>query len=123
MKKIQKIAAILFLAIVVVLVAFGALSHSLYYSPQAAELPCRDCEGAARAVHVDGFDPYYREIGADTVQTPVVLLHGGPGQSSLTFKTGFDFLAETRRVVFYDQRGFGNSQIKPGAEFYTIRLT
>lgn len=122
MKRILKIIVTLFLATSVLLVAFGVVSHSLYYAPQSATLPCRGCEGIARAVNVGGFDLYYREVGMDTTQTPVVLLHGGPGQSSQTFKNGFDFLAKTRRVVLYDQRGSGNSQIKPGAEFYTIDL-
>ncbi len=120
MKRTLKIIVRIILALCVVLVAFGAVSHYLYYGSQAAELPCRNFEDDARAVNVGGFDLYYREMGTDTTQTPVVLIHGGPGQSSQTFKDGFDFLAATRRVIFYDQRGSGNSQIKPGAKFYTI---
>jgi proline iminopeptidase len=51
---------------------------------------------------------------------PIVLLHGGPGHSSRSFKQGFDFLARDHRVILYDQRGSGYSQIKPDSSLYTI---
>jgi proline iminopeptidase len=51
---------------------------------------------------------------------PVLLVHGGPGHSSLSFKNSFDFLADQTRVIYYDQRGSGNSQIKPEPADYTI---
>ncbi|MBK8617997.1 MAG: alpha/beta fold hydrolase [Anaerolineales bacterium] len=79
--------------------------------------PCMDC---ATPAHVNGYDLYYRELGTDKGAPPVILVHGGPGHSSLSFKNGFDFLAEQTRVIFYDQRGSGNSQIKPNPEDYTI---
>lgn len=46
--------------------------------------------------------------------------HGGPGHSSLSFKNSFDFLAVQTRVIYYDQRGSGNSQIKHTRDDYTI---
>ncbi len=122
LKKALQIIGIILLVLTVLLAAFGGISYSLYYAPEAAELPCRGCEGEARAAAINGFDLYYREIGNNPERPPVVLLHGGPGQSSQTFKDGFDFLADDYRVVFYDQRGSGNSQIRPGADFYTIDL-
>ena len=107
-----------------VLLAAGVLllsvSYVLYFSPNAADLPCRGCSGEARAVQVNGFDLYYRSVGQRGTNPPVVLLHGGPGMSSDTFKKGFDFLADRYEVVYYDQRGSGNSQIKPDASAYTI---
>lgn len=131
-KRILQISGISLIALLVLVVAFGGVAYYLYYSPQAANLPCRGCDGAAQAVPVNGFALYYRTMGRDQAHAPVVLLHGGPGQSSQTFKDGFDFLADNHqandrandranyRVIFYDQRGSGNSQIKPGASFYTI---
>jgi len=106
----------LFLAVFV----FFGISYGLYYSGQAADLPCRNCSGDARSVHVGGFDLYYREVGTSTLNPPFVLVHGGPGMSSLTFKKSFDFLATNFRVIYYDQRGSGNSQIKPDPAYYTI---
>ncbi len=120
MKKILRISGIILIALLLLVAIFGGVSYYLYYSPQAANLPCRGCDGAAQAVPINGFDLYYRTIGKDRAHAPVVLLHGGPGQSSQTFKDGFNFLADKYWVIFYDQRGSGNSQIKPGASFYTI---
>ncbi len=120
--KALKIASTLLLILAVLVVVFGAVSYRLYYSPQAANLPCRNCEGQAKSVRINGFDLYYREIGINSESAPIVLIHGGPGQSSQTFKNGFDFLAKDHRVIFYDQRGSGNSQIKPGSDLYTINL-
>lgn len=122
MKRISKILGSILLVVVILVVATGSISYHLYYSPQAADLPCRSCSGEARAVNVNGFDLYYREIGGNNDHPPIVLLHGGPGQSSQTFKDGFDFLAGEHRVIFYDQRGSGNSQIKPDSALYTIDL-
>jgi proline iminopeptidase len=108
------------LALLLLLIAFIVIANVAYYSPRPADLPCRNCSGAARAVHVQGFDLYYREVGSDTGRAPVVVLHGGPGHSSQSFKQGLDFLAEKRRVIYYDQRGSGNSQIKPDSAYYTV---
>jgi proline iminopeptidase len=76
-----------------------------------------DC---ATPAHVNGYDLYYRELGTDKGLPPIILVHGGPGHSSLSFKNGLDFLAEQTRIIFYDQRGSGNSQIKPNPKDYTI---
>jgi proline iminopeptidase len=108
------------LLLIVILAAFTGAANYAYYSPRAAELPCRNCSGAAQSVHVNGFDLYYRESGAGTDNLPIVVVHGGPGHSSQSFKDGFDFLAENYRVIYYDQRGSGNSQIKPDPGNYTI---
>jgi proline iminopeptidase len=104
----------------VILIAFVGIANLAYYSPSPANLPCRNCSGDARAVHVQGFDLYYRELGADATHAAVVVLHGGPGHSSQSFKQGFDFLAQEHRVIYYDQRGSGNSQIKPDPAYYTV---
>jgi proline iminopeptidase len=101
-------------------IAFIGFANIRYYSVLPADLPCRNCSGDARAFSVDGFDLYYRELGPAGDPVPVVLLHGGPGHSSRSFKQGFDFLARERRVIYYDQRGSGYSQIKSDPSLYTI---
>ena len=118
--RIAKVGLIVFAVLVAGLVLLMAVSYALYFSPKAADLPCRSCSGAARAVQVHGFDLYYRSVGQRGSNPPVVLLHGGPGMSSDTFKKGFDFLADRYEVIYYDQRGSGNSQIKPDTSNYTI---
>ncbi|MGD0174577.1 MAG: alpha/beta hydrolase [Anaerolineales bacterium] len=111
-----------FLALLIIAIAFIGFANFAYYSVLPADLPCRNCSGDAKAISVGGFDLYYRETGPASDPVPVVLLHGGPGHSSLSFKQGFDFLARDHRVIYYDQRGSGNSQIKPDPSLYTIDL-
>ena len=108
------------LTLLSMLVVLVAIANIAYYSPRPADLPCRNCSGDARSIHISGFDLYYRELGSDTHHSPVLVVHGGPGHSSQSFKQGFDFLAADHRVIYYDQRGSGNSQIKPDSSLYKI---
>jgi proline iminopeptidase len=105
------------LTILVLLTVYAATAYHIYNRVLPQDRPCVDCATPAR---VNGYDSYYREIGTDKGLPPVILVHGGPGHSSLSFKNGFDFLAEQTRVIYYDQRGSGNSQIKPSPKDYTI---
>lgn len=116
----KRVAGHFLLVIATGLVAFVSIANIAYYGPLPADLPCRNCSGEARSVRVNGFDLYYRELGTDRAHAPIIILHGGPGHSSLSFKQGFDFLADQYRVVYYDQRGSGNSQIVPDSAAYTI---
>lgn len=80
----------------------------------------RGCDGCTTRVAVNGYDLFYRELGSGDSLPPVILVHGGPGHSSLSFKEGFDFLARDRRVVMYDQRGSGRSQERNRPGDYTV---
>jgi proline iminopeptidase len=102
------------------LIVFFAVANRAFYGVGAADLPCRKCTGEAQVVQVNGFDLYFHQLGSDTQHVPIVVLHGGPGHSSESFKGSLDFLAQDFRVIYYDQRGSGNSQIKPDAKLYTI---
>ena len=42
---------------------------------------------------------------------PVVVLHGGPGAHHDYLLPGFDALAEGRELIYYDQRGGGQSPV------------
>lgn len=105
------------LVILAVLAGYVAYANHAYNRvlPQA-----RPCVACATPAPVNGYDLYYREVGTDKIRPPVILVHGGPGHSSLSFKNSFDFLADQTRVIYYDQRGSGNSQIKPNPADYTI---
>jgi proline iminopeptidase len=116
-KPSNMIALYVILAILIVLTLYAATAYHIYNRVLPQSRPCVDC---ATPAHVNGYDLYYRELGTDKGATPVILVHGGPGHSSLSFKNGFDFLAAQTHVIFYDQRGSGNSQIKPNPEDYTI---
>lgn len=112
-----KVALSVILGAVALIVAYAAYAHYAYnrVTPQD-----RACVDSTMAVHVNGFDLYFRGVGADKGLPPVILVHGGPGHSSLSFKNSFDFLAQKTRVFYYDQRGSGNSQIKPNRDDYAI---
>jgi proline iminopeptidase len=99
------------------LVVYSAFAYHAYKRVRPALRGCIDC---ATPVLVNGYQLYYRAVGEDAGSPPVVLVHGGPGHSSLSFKNAFDFLAEHTRVVYYDQRGSGNSQSKPADADYTV---
>lgn len=45
---------------------------------------------------------------------PVVVLHGGPGASHDYLRPGFDLLAAGRTLIYYDQRGGGQSPVPSG---------
>lgn len=105
------------LAILIFLAIYVVYANHAYNRVLPQSRSCVDC---ATPAHVNGYDLYYCELGAEKNLPPVILVHGGPGHSSLSFKNGFDFLADETRVIFYDQRGSGNSQIKPNPEDYTI---
>ncbi len=122
MSRLLRLVARLGLIAMGVIVAFGALAAIRYYSPVAADRPCQGCSGEATAVILGGFELYYREIGSDHGGTPIVVVHGGPGHSSESFHRSLDFLADGYRVAYYDQRGSGNSQIRPDPSLYTIEL-
>lgn len=70
------------------------------------------CCGARRTptqegqILVDGAALYYRSIGAGE---PVIVVHGGPGLDHNYFLPHLEELALDYRLVFYDQRGTGQS--------------
>jgi len=49
--------------------------------------------------------------------TPLVLLHGGPGATHIDFHRCFSRAAGFARVIYYDQRGCGQSEFKPGTGY------
>jgi proline-specific peptidase len=68
------------------------------------------------AVH--GGEIWYRVTGTD-IGTPVVLLHGGPGLSSVYLKS-MEALADERTIVRYDQLGSGRSDVVTDTSLFTI---
>jgi proline iminopeptidase len=117
MKKPMIILLQAVLTLVILLALYAAYAYYAYTRVEPAERGCLDC---TTSVIVNGYELYYHELGVDGGYPPVVLVHGGPGHSSLSFKNSFDFLADQTRVIYYDQRGSGKSQIKPNPGDYTV---
>ena len=65
-----------------------------------------------------GFKIWYRCVG-DGDATPLLLLHGGPGAGH-DYLEPLDELADTRRVVFYDQLGCGKSERPDDVGLWTL---
>jgi proline iminopeptidase len=61
-----------------------------------------------RTREVRGVRIFERRIGSGP---PVVVLHGGPGAHHDYLLPGFDALARNRELIYYDQRGGGQSPV------------
>lgn len=59
-------------------------------------------------IKVEGGKVWYKIVGAEKKKTPLLLLHGGPGNSS-HYLIPLEKLASDRPVIFYDQLGGGRS--------------
>ena len=70
-----------------------------------------------RRVDVGGAELYVELEGKGT---PLVLINGGPGGTHHYFHPWFSRLNKRARVVYYDQRGCGLSDFKPGGEGYSV---
>jgi len=118
------LAGLLMLAVA----AVGGYAGFAYYAYYRVRLPRRDCTclgSEGECLPVDGYKLYVRVTGAGAVSAPagsvpVIVVHGGPGHSSLSFAQSLDFLGAGRRVVYYDQRGSGYSQALPEDADYTL---
>jgi proline iminopeptidase len=55
----------------------------------------------------DGVRLSYRVVGQGE---PLVVIHDGPGYEKTMMYEGFDSLAERMKVIYYDQRGCGDSE-------------
>ena len=69
-------------------------------------------------VEVTGGKVWYRIVGSGE-RTPLLVLHGGPGVSSIYLKP-LETLADDRPVIFYDQLGCGNSPSAPDTALWTV---
>lgn len=59
-------------------------------------------------VEVNGVGIFTRRVGSGS---PVVVLHGGPGAHHDYLLPGFDALAASHELIYYDQRGGGRSAV------------
>ncbi len=63
-------------------------------------------------IHDGKYKIWYRRIGGDqSTQTPLLVLHGGPGALHNYLLNLQELASEDRQVIFYDQLGCGNSDI------------
>ncbi len=70
-------------------------------------------------IEVSGGKVWYEKHDEGTGNTPVILLHGGPGSSHFSMQ-GLKVLAKERPVIFYDQLGCGKSERPIDKELWTL---
>lgn len=85
------------------------------------ETPRASLSAGEHHIVINGVRLWYRVAGRPT-GTPVVYLHGGPGQGSQSFaRFAGPHLERDHRMVYLDQRGAGRSE-RPWNEAYSIDL-
>ena len=97
MKRIPLAAALLFVL----------LSHA--FTQPSAPAPS---EGFIRTA--DGVRLFYKVVGGGP--ETLVAVHGGPGNTLESIRADLEPLAQNRRVIYYDQRGGGRSDLFRDAE-------
>ena len=80
----------------------------------------RDKNYNKRFVTIDGSVSIYTIEKGNGV--PLILVNGGPGNSSHSFIPYFDEATKFSRVIFYDPRGVGLSDWKPGEGYSTKQV-
>jgi proline iminopeptidase len=60
-------------------------------------------------IEITGGKVWYEIFNKETKNTPVIILHGGPGSSCYSLQ-GLKALSDDRPVIFYDQLGCGKSE-------------
>lgn len=62
-------------------------------------------------------------VAGEPSDTPIIFLHGGPGQGSQTFQASVGPVIEQfATVVYYDQRGSGRSQRPSDPDLYSLPI-
>lgn len=79
----------------------------LIFLSQAA--PAQDVPGEGFITTKDGVKLFYKIVGSGT--ETLVAVHGGPGNSLFSILPDLEPLAKNRRVIYYDQRGNGRSDL------------
>ena len=86
---------------------------------QHAELPVQ--EGT---IPYGGYQTWYRIVGAkeEPGKLPLICLHGGPGATHDYLASLEVFASTGRRVILYDQLGWGNSDHPSNPAMWTVEL-
>lgn len=98
----------------------------LFFIPFLIALVAAAPPGAAVGEHrvkaSDGVELWYRVAGTER-GTPVLFLHGGPGEGSQAVQAlGGPALEKRVRMVYLDQRGSGQSERPKESKFYSLAL-
>ncbi len=70
-------------------------------------------------IKVPGGQVWYKKVGTNKNETPLLIIHGGPGITH-EYLEPLEALACDRPVIFYDQLGSGNSDKPSDASLWTL---
>ncbi len=90
---------------------------SIYTHVPVVSSYCQKLNKHHEKVDIGGCELYVEEGGKGT---PLVLIHGGPGSTHHGFHPAFENAEKFCHVIYYDQRGCGQSDYKPDGG-YTIQ--
>ena len=99
------------------LICAFALMCTAFTLPADEPLPAHIQTGKESFIECDGAKLYTRTFGKGK---PLLVIHGGPGLSQDYLLPQLNQLAETHRVIFYDQRGGGRSTGEITSETMTV---
>ncbi len=99
------------------------LDRVVYIEPELiTEIPhvdrwCDRLKLKKHRINVGDAELYVEEEGKGS---PLILINGGPGGTHHYFHPWFSYAKKYARVIYYDQRGCGLSDFKPGKEGYSV---
>jgi proline iminopeptidase len=99
--------------------AFVFINNRFTPTRAAARQCVLDSDDASLVV-VDGFCLWFRDRGQRGTDRTIILLHGGPDFPTLSYDDAFRYLEADYRVIAYDQRGSGRSQVREPLSYYTM---
>lgn len=100
------------------------LDRAVHIEPKLiTEIPqvsrwCDRLELKKERIDVGDAELYVEEEGKGTA---LILINGGPGGTHHYFHPWFSRLKDTARIIYYDQRGCGLSDFKPGKDGYSVK--
>jgi proline iminopeptidase len=92
------------------------VQQSILEVPEVARLEA-GLDLDTKRIDVGGASLYVEEEGAGV---PLVLINGGPGGTHHYFHPWFSRASDYARVIYYDQRGTGLSDFRPGEGGYSV---
>ncbi|MEO0507317.1 MAG: alpha/beta hydrolase [Bacteroidota bacterium] len=93
------------------------LSDTIYDTIPSLPRLCDELSIPKFTIPINGCD-FYVEVEGQGI--PMVLINGGPGGTHHYFHPWFSAFNKTHKVIYYDQRGTGQSGFVPGEEGYSF---
>ncbi len=100
--------------------SFFLLVNNRLTPTRAEQLSPRHVTDNARIIALNGFTLWYHTTGTERGKPPIIVLHGRPGGAIRSYEQFFRYLEDDHRIIYYDPRGCGNSEVKPQLSYYTM---